>query len=509
MPTSLGTTELARRVVAIIEETSRGIAAFGGTGSVVGSILSWLKREDLSPAEVMDVLAHLRRSGHLAHFLNLVSHRDLRVYLREKQVPWHFVLQNWEPSINDSGNFFAGFVIGAGEAVTDLLRLLVVIVGSPFSKELAVERDKFWESVKFLLSDEFHAMVRQFAPSPVELAKLGLEALGRNVEQKLWNLEFFEAGRTLGYAFATMLTVLQALRKLPAVLKAIHKIAQEVAELSLTQIKQLGVSLQRLQEFLASPATELVTPEGFVLAKAADEVVVLDRTARPVGKIAASKALKPPSGSQVLKGFQALSGAARQWLAGHGWLELLEAALAKPARKHVQEVVDAINRFHVSQNFEILAKNWLDGARGSSQFARNKEKGASFVMRYCLAKFSDVPPWAVIFENEATQLIQVTKLFVRRTDVHIPGLKVEFKAVAKYSPRYAKQLARDVISNLGDDLEGLKSIRWVFDKDSLQISKGQLLADMKRALREHKHFRSHASAKEIEALLDEIVEIWP
>ncbi len=512
MPTALGTAELARRVTAILEATSRGFGALGGTGSVVDSILSWLQREELTLAEVMEVLAHLRRSGHLARFLNLVSHRDLRRYLRDKQVPWHFVLQYWEPSVNDSGNFFAGFLIGAGETVTELLRLLVAIVGSPFSKELAQERDKFWESVKFLLSDEFRELLRRFAGSPAEVAKLGLEAFSRDVEQKLWNLEFFEAGRTLGKALAALLLVVQALRRLPAVLQAIHKIAREVAELTLAQLKQLGVPLKRLQDFLTSPAVQAVTPEGFVFAKAADEVVLLDRAARPLGKIATSKALQQLSGSAgqtapvvspALKGFQALSGAARQFLDRHDLLGLARSVLAKASIQHLDNLVEAINRFHACQGFEKVAGLWLRGARGSSQLAKNMEKGASFVMRYCLANLSDLPPWAIVFET------RVARLFRRFTDVLIPGLKLECKSVAGYSPKIAKQLARDVITNLGRDLERLKGIRFVFDKDALQVSKQQLLSDLKRALREMKEFSGHPRVQEIEGLLDKIVEVWP
>ncbi len=515
MPTSLGTAELARRVAAILDEASRGLAALGGSGSEVGAALSWLEREDLSPAEVMEVLAHLRRSGHLARFLNRVSHRDLRRFLREKQIPWHFVLTYWEPSFNDSGNFFAGFVIGAGESITDLLRLLLAIVGSPFSQELAAERDKFWESVKFLLSAEFRGVVRQFVASPADVAKLGLERFGREVEERLWNLEFFEAGRILGNATATLLTLVAAFRKLPAVLRAIHKIVTEVAELTLAQVERLGASLKKLEEFLTSPALQMVTPEGLIFAKAADEVVLLDRAANPVGKISASKALTElraghtaPAASTALKGLQALSPAARQWLMSQEELwKVARWVLLKPSIRNLDEIIDAINRLHSCQGFEKVAGLWLRGLRGSSQIHRNMEKGASLVMRYCLAELRDLPAWAIVFETRVQP--SVAGLFRRFTDVLIPGLKIEFKSVAGYSPRIAKQLSRDILTNLGKDLERLQGLRFVFEKSQLQITKAQLLTELKVALREHKAFRGHPRLTEIEALLEKIIVLWP
>jgi hypothetical protein len=512
MATSLGTVELARRVAQILEETSRGLAAFGGTGSDIDAILSWLEREDLSPAEVMELLAQLRRTGHLSQFLNRVSHRDLRRYLREKQVPWPFILQNWEPSINDSGVFFAGFAVGAGESITDLLRLVVAIIGAPFSAELAAQRDKFWESVRFLLSAEFIALVGQFVESPVELARLGLSRYVAEVENRLWNLEFFEAGRLLGYTLATILSVAGALKSLPAILRNIHKIAREVVELSVAQVRQLGLTLKRLEDFITSPAQQLVTPEGFILAKAVDEVVVLDKAASPVGKIRVSSALeKLASGAEevaettarALRGFARFTAAARRWLAEHKLLGRARWLLSRPGLQNVDDIVDAINHFAGSQGFQRVVGLWLRGLRGSTVLHSNMRKGAEFVMRYSLARLADLPRWAVVFE------IRVTRLFRRYTDVLIPGLRIEFKSIREISPSVIRQLSRDLIVNLGPDLQRLKNIRFVFDSRSLQASRSVLLNELRTAVRADRHLAGHPRLEEILAAIDDIVEIWP
>ena len=513
--------ELARRVAAILEATSRGLAGLGGTGPAVGAILSWLEREDLPPAEVMDVLQRLRASGHLAQLLNLVSHRDLRRYLRVKQVPWPYVLTHWEPSINDSGNFFAGFAVGAAESLTAVLRLLYTLAGSFFSAELAKERDKFWEGVKFLVSDEFFALVRQFAAAPEEYARLGLERFRKDVEDRLWNLEFYEAGRILGAALVAVLTVLRGLAKLPGILASLSKIAARVADLSLAQLKQLGVSLERLKAFLASAALQAATPEGFVFAAAAgsDEVLVLDRAANALGKLSRSKALQQLSGqapaaarplAAAVRGFAALSGAARRFLADHGLLRLAQRVL-RPGAQHLDEGIAAIEKFHRCQGFGTLAGSWLRGLRGTAQIQRNLAKGANFVMRYCLAELGDLPHWAIVFE------VRVSKLFRRFTDVLIPGLKIEFKSVQVLSPKIAKQVARDVIGNLGSDLERLKGLRYVFDRAALKISDRALIDAFKQVLREHPLFAevprkgipAYKKLAEIEAALEKAVVIWP
>jgi hypothetical protein len=60
--------------------------------------------------------------------------------------------------------------------------------------------------------------------------------MGAGVQDELWNLEFIEAGRTLGEMAVAVLAIVKFLReKLPILLKNIGKIADNVAELTAAQ----------------------------------------------------------------------------------------------------------------------------------------------------------------------------------------------------------------------------------------------------------------------------------
>jgi hypothetical protein len=205
------------------------------------------------------ILGQLRRSGHLAAFLNLVSHRDLRQFLRQKRVPWEFVQLNWESSFNDCGVFFGGFVVGAGESLTALVRLVAAFAGGyKLSEELAQEREQFLQAMQFLRSPEFVSLIRQFLDSPGDYVRTGLDTYRKTVEDHLWNLEFFEAGRVLGSTLAVILGAAQGLRRLPGLIKELATLLRTVAEVSVRQLRSLGVSLATLKDFLQSPARQLV-----------------------------------------------------------------------------------------------------------------------------------------------------------------------------------------------------------------------------------------------------------
>lgn len=516
MPTTLGTAELHRRVVAILEGSNRGLAGLGGSGSTVGAMLSWLEREELSPAEVMDILGRLRTSGHLSEFLNLVSHRDLRRYLREHGVPWVFVLQNWEPSVNDSGTFFAGFVVGAGESLTDVLRLVVTLVGAPFSAELARERDQFWATVQKLASPETFAVLRRLASSPEELARLALKDFEQELGRKLWNLEFFEAGRQLGSFVTTLLTIITSLGKLPKALKALGRLAEKAVRLSVAQLRSLGLTVERLKSFFILGVPQLATDTGYVLALSGEDAVILDRAGSPVGKIARSEVLGELGGGGLgavaARGFKALSQSARIWLADHRLTDLAEQAMVV-GTKYLDEGVEAIERLQRSTGFEEVIGNWLRGIQRTDLLGRNQQKGAAFVFRYCLAELKDVDPWKIVFESG------VSRLYERYTDILLPGLKIEMKSVKRLSRSIVKQLVRDIVTNIGDDLSRLKGIRFVFDSEALTVTRAELIDTLKAQLARHPLFRpgrfpsskgvAYPRLEEIQKLLDEIVVLWP
>lgn len=518
MATSLGTQELARRVVTVIDGLSKGLASTGGSGPEVDAILSWLQREDLRPAEVMEVLQHVRTAGYLGRFLNLVHHPRLRAYLREKEVPWDFILMHWEPSVNDTGSFFGGFVAGAGESLTEILRLVGMLAGSLFSAELAKQRQEFWASVRFLVSREFFGLVRQLAASPDAFARGALHSIRADFEEKLYDLQFFEAGRSLGYLLATVATILSALKSLPRILASIEKIAAEIAELTLEQIKRMGVALEKLREIALAPRPVLVTPEGFLLASAGEEIVVLDKTTKPLGKILMSKALGTPGGGSLVKGFLSLSGVARSWLGQHGLIDLARAILKSEAQ-HIDVIVDAINRYHLSQNFERVAGAYLRCAARTDAWAAKGKRGATFVMRYMAAHFAAVDPRAIVLESRAFSGMAlrgtkgVRSAFIRFSDIKVFARRIELKSVENLAEdamkRAIKQLRRDIIANFDhiDDLP--KKVLWVFDREYLQISPNQVLHELKQAIKRDGFFSDHKKLDVLDKALNKVITFWP
>jgi hypothetical protein len=481
MASSLGTAELARLVAAILEKTERGLLGAHGPGSTVGSILSWLERDDLSPDQVKDLLERLRQSGHLARFLNLVSNRRFRTYLRAKEVPWVYVLTHWEPTVRDTGIFFGGFAVGAGESLVLVLKLAVSIIGAPFSAELAAERDKFWQSVKFLASPEFLLLMREFADSPAEYAGLAVDHLVQGFEERLWNLEFYEAGRQLGFLVASVLSVAGALRRLPGLLKNLAGLLRVIPRISVDDILALGVPLRRLKDFLARPLPQLVTPEGFIFATAGDEVALLDKAARPLGKFSLSRAVQDLASGQpaakptvVLGRISLLPRAAQNWLRE---VKLYDqaAAVLKAGGPEVRVIMDAIRAMHGMKNFNLVLRSALWGMRGTSRVRLNARKGALHVMRYVLKNFRHVDPKLVAFE-----LHPGSGIWRRWIDVTVFGLgRYEFKSVQGLSGKLIKQLVRDIIRERRD----LKVLHLVFERGALLGSERALVDALKLELR--------------------------
>jgi hypothetical protein len=236
-------------------------------------ILATLGPRQLTNEETMALLLELREDGRLGEFLNLVRLPRFRQYLRDQGVDWSFIYAHWEPSFNDSGLFFAGFLFGAGESVADALRLVAILIGGSFSEELAEERSALFEGV------------RRLVEHPVLSAVQGARQLVAAVEDALWELEFFEAGRILGNLTVVLLTLPSAIRALPRAVAALAGAAVRLATLTLAAVRQLGVSLRALAAFLREPAVRMVTAEGLTLMKVGEEVVVLDRGARPLGRL--------------------------------------------------------------------------------------------------------------------------------------------------------------------------------------------------------------------------------
>jgi hypothetical protein len=236
-------------------------------------ILATLGPQRLSPEETMALLARLGDDGRLGEFLNLVRLPRFRQYLRDQGVDWSHIYANWEPSVNDSGLFFAGFLFGAGESATDAIRLVAVLIGGRFSEELARERAALFDGV------------RRLVEHPVISAAEGAQQLVKAIEDALWDLDFFGAGRILGNLTVVLLTLPTAIRALPRAARSLALASVRLATLTLAAVRRLGVSLRSLAEFLRQPVVRMVTPEGLTLMKMGDDVVILDGGARLLGRL--------------------------------------------------------------------------------------------------------------------------------------------------------------------------------------------------------------------------------
>ena len=500
MTTSISIDALTRNVVAILDELEGGLlGALGGSSPTVGAILSWLERESLTPTEMMDLLQRLRAHGRLGQFLNLVSHRDMRRFLREREVPWQFILQNWEPDADDSGVFFGGFIVGAGENVYDAVRFVAVIVGSPFSEELARERDQFWEAIKLFLS------------SPLLLIEQGIEQLLKAVEERLWNLEFFEAGRILGNVTVVLLTLPSALRKLPDLARKVTAIVAKLARLTLREIQALGVSVEKLLDFALNPRPLLNTTNGFILMEAGEDIVLVDRASRPVGRISKGAVIQEASGrtpAAALSGLARLNPRAKDWLVR---IKLWDRA--RKSLPHVgDDIIDAINTFFEVDGFGQVLASYLSGSD-------NLQQGMRFVLRYARAKFADkVGKVAMRFELPTMGGRRVMDIFVEGVRYELKSVREVSSALVAGDGQTLGQLARDLVNLLDyrivggkrvPDLTRLKSLRWVFDSQRTRLTRADVVKRLQDLVAERKLFAGYAHLDELLKVIDEVVEFWP
>jgi hypothetical protein len=236
-------------------------------------ILATLGPQRLTAEETMALLTRFRDDGRLVEFLNLVGLPRFRQYLRDQGIGWSFVYANWEPSFNDSGLFYAGFLIGSGESAVDAVRLAAALIGATFSEELAQERAEFFEAV------------RRFIAYLVTGAVEGVRQQVKMAEDALWDLEFFEAGRILGNLAVALLASPEAVRALPRAVRGIVTSETEPTALTIAAVRRLGVPLHALAAFLREPVVRMITSEGLTLVKVAGDVIVLDRGARPLGRL--------------------------------------------------------------------------------------------------------------------------------------------------------------------------------------------------------------------------------
>jgi hypothetical protein len=226
---------------------------------VATQVVMLLRSAHLTSEEMMEVLRRVEEEGELANLLGLVSLPWFRQFLRSQGVSWQFIFMNWEAGVLDCGAIFAGFLAGAGETVVDAIRLIVALVGSPFSEALAQERDQFLTAIE------------QFFTHPITTASEAAQTSYQSFVDHLWNLRMFEAGRMLGFAATTVLTLPSAIRSVPS-------LARSVARMSVRAVHTgLGVSRGALMRFARNPSARFQTPDGHVLMTSGDDIVVVGR----------------------------------------------------------------------------------------------------------------------------------------------------------------------------------------------------------------------------------------
>ena len=274
------TQAIARRIRAVLELHGK----FANRAITAIHLLLQLEPQRLTNTEIMEVLVFLERQGTLAQFLNHASVPTFREYLRRMDVDWAYIYSHWEASRHDSGAFFMGFLIGAAENVTDVVVLIYTLVGSVFSEELAQKRDEF-----------FHA-IKQFLLHPIVTAEQGLSLLETTMEEHLWNLRFFEAGRIFGNLTVVVLTLPAVIKALPgaaqAAAKALKtgsaqatKLLQDAAalaakgsvalvQITLRELTELGVKIRQLVEIAIQPQ-QVLALDGFHIMASGDDLLLL------------------------------------------------------------------------------------------------------------------------------------------------------------------------------------------------------------------------------------------
>ena len=237
----------------------------------VTAILVALEPQDLTTDEIMDVLRRVHDAGRLTQLVNLIQIPRFRAELRDKEVPWDYIVTHWEPGVNDRGQLWAGFTFGAAENVYEAVRFFYVVLGSSISKELEKE------------FREMTMALKKFFEHPIVNAQAGMTRAYDTFIDKLWNLEFFDAGRTLGNATVALLTFYTGVKSLPKAIRAMGQIAVNLARLTIRQVLALQVMWDELMAVMRNPHLTLVTDTGITLVGAQDAVLVVSAVGQPIG----------------------------------------------------------------------------------------------------------------------------------------------------------------------------------------------------------------------------------
>ena len=208
-----------------------------------------------------------------------------------------------------------------------------------------------------------------------------------------------------------------------------------------------------------------------------------------------------------------------------------------------------MNKYRRSPGFARVAKSYLRGLSGISQTDQNVRRGAEFVMKvFASAEAADVDPLAVDFEALGAPgggvlrgSSRTRRAFSRFMDAKYLNAQFEFKSVqdlsevpfarlaeevsdlskaaamraAKYSKsqlqKAGRQLARDVLGRT-DELDDLsKKLKWVFERDRLNVSEENLVTKLKTVIKDESVFKNwpKPTLDKLDKALDKVITFWP
>ncbi|MEU7018233.1 hypothetical protein [Streptomyces sp. NPDC046385] len=235
----------------------------------------------LDHGELMDAFEELRTLGKLGQALALVRVRGVRLYLRERGVPWSFVFGNWEPGAADGAQLFAGILWGVGEFEYQALELLGTLVGSVFDARLAEERNLLWAA---LVTAVTH---------PVVTAQEGARQLVAAFKEKLEQLEFFDAGRIIGQIVMSLLALAEAVKSLPGIGKGAARAVAAFNRVGVAALDRIGVRLIDVARLLLSERAVRVTTSGVLLSIGeGDDILAAGAKAKGTSVISKAEVVK-------------------------------------------------------------------------------------------------------------------------------------------------------------------------------------------------------------------------
>jgi len=182
------------------------------------------------------------------------------------------------------------------------------------------------------------------------------------------------------------------------------------------------------------------------------------------------------------------------------------------------DVVEFMNEFHRAPGFEGIVLNWAKGGKA--------RPGASFAMRYALAKFRSQAirfEWPVGYALTAAG--EEGTFAARYVDVVVDGgthlrpgesLRIELKNwsdwfLSKYPERARQSIARELPRDIA--FFGKDNIRWVFNGADKKVTKQRIIELIIDMLRREQDYRMGAwlggTDAQVRAALDALVEIFP